>query len=71
MRDDAVLKSDLIADLEFEPRIDAKHITVATDGDKIILEGCVPSWHEPELAESAAWAAPHVTAVHNMIAIDP
>ena len=51
--------------------IDAKRITVAVDGDKIILEGCVPSWHEPELAESAAWAAPHVTAVHNMIAIDP
>jgi len=51
--------------------IDAKRITVAADGDKIILEGCVPSWHEPELAESAAWAAPHVTAVHNMIAIDP
>jgi len=59
------------AALERSADIEAENITVATDGDKIILTGRVHTWHERELAESAAWAAPHVVAVHNMIAVEP
>ncbi|MGA2136720.1 MAG: BON domain-containing protein [Bryobacteraceae bacterium] len=48
---------------------DAKHITVETADGIVTLRGHVRSWAEREQAEHAAWAAPGVTRVEDLIAI--
>ena len=49
--------------------IDAEHITVEVQGDKVILRGTVRSWAERQEAERVAWSAPGVTAVENHITV--
>ena len=49
---------------------DPKVVTVTAQGGKIKLTGTVRSWHDREVAEKAAWAAPGVTSVENKIMID-
>jgi osmotically-inducible protein OsmY len=48
---------------------DAKHITVETTDGTVTLRGHVRSWSQREEAEHAAWAAPGVTRVEDLIAI--
>ena len=48
---------------------DAKHITVETSDGNVTLRGHVSSWSEREEAEHAAWAAPGVTKVDDLILI--
>lgn len=48
---------------------DARHITVETQGSKVILRGTVRSYAEKKAAERAAWAAPGVSEVDNQIVI--
>jgi len=48
---------------------DAKHITVETADGKVTLRGYVRSWADREKAEHAAWAAPGVTRVEDLITI--
>ncbi len=50
---------------------DAQHITVETEGRKVILSGHVRSWVEREEADAAAWAAPGVYEVENRILVTP
>lgn len=48
---------------------DAKQITVETSNGKVTLRGSVKSWSEREEAQHAAWAAPGVTNVEDLITI--
>jgi VCBS repeat-containing protein len=48
---------------------DAKQITVETFNGKVTLRGSVKSWSEREEAQHAAWAAPGVTHVEDLITI--
>jgi osmotically-inducible protein OsmY len=51
--------------------LDASHVTVRTEGGKVILGGTVHAWYERDLAEQAAWSAPGVTEVQDKIEIEP
>jgi osmotically-inducible protein OsmY len=50
--------------------VDAQHITVEAEGNKVVLRGTVRSWAEREEAERVAWLAPGVMRVDNRITID-
>ncbi len=49
--------------------LEADRITVRADQGKVTLEGQVKTWHERQIAEQAAWAAPGVTSVEDRIRV--
>jgi osmotically-inducible protein OsmY len=49
---------------------DPAHISVSAEGGVVQLDGNVRSWHERQLAETAAWGAPGVTHVQDNITIN-
>jgi osmotically-inducible protein OsmY len=49
--------------------LDAQRIKVQAEGGKVTLSGSVRSWAEREEAMSAAWAAPGVNEVKDLIAV--
>ena len=49
--------------------VDAKRITVKAEGGKVILTGTVRTWEEYQNAERAAWAAPGVHEIKNLLKI--
>jgi len=51
--------------------LDAGRISVQAQGAKIILRGTVHSWAERDAAERAAWRAPGVAEVENLITVSP
>ena len=50
-------------------QLDARRISVLAQDHKVTLSGSVRSWAERDDAETAAWAAPGITAVENHIRV--
>lgn len=63
------VKHKIQAALRRNAELDAENIIVDTDGGKVILRGTVRSWAEHEDAIDAAWAAPGVMKVDDLLAI--
>lgn len=65
------IKTDIDEALRRSAEIDAQHIRVSVDGPVVTLSGHVRSCHERQEAERAAWAAPGVTRVENLLVVSP
>jgi len=55
--------------LKRDAETDAEHIKVETSDGRVTLRGTVSSWAERAEAERAAWAAPGVTKVEDLITV--
>ena len=65
------VKAKIEEALKRSAEIDARNIEVDADGATVTLRGRVRSWAEKDEAEKAAWRAPGVRDVRNLIVIEP
>ena len=65
------IKADIDDALRRSAEVDAQHVRVSVDGPIVTLSGQVRSWCEKQEAERAAWAAPGVTHVENLMVVAP
>ena len=66
----AEVKHSIEAALKRNAQLDARCITVKTDEGRVTLSGNVRSWEERREVATAAWHAPGVTNVENLITVD-
>jgi osmotically-inducible protein OsmY len=64
-----LIHDHIVTALERDADIEADAISVTSDDTEVSLHGSVSSWSKRERTETAAWAAPGVTMVHNYITI--
>jgi osmotically-inducible protein OsmY len=57
--------------LKRSAEMDARRVDVQVHDGEVVLRGNVRSWYEREEAERAAWAAPGVRRVEDLITISP
>jgi osmotically-inducible protein OsmY len=55
--------------LKRNAEVEANAIRVTVSGGKVTLEGKVHAWHERDVAQRAAWAAPGVNTVEDRLTI--
>ena len=60
----------IAAALHRNAQIVAKNIKVSVEDGKVRLDGKVRSWHERDIAETAAWSAPGITQVEDNLSVD-
>jgi osmotically-inducible protein OsmY len=65
----ADVENSITKALKRNAAFDADDLTVSTDGGTITIEGNVRSWAEHDEALDAAWAAPGVKSVHDLMTI--
>ena len=65
------VKAKIEEALKRSAEVDARNIEVEADGGIVTLRGRVRSWAEKNEAEKAAWRAPGVRDVRNLIVVDP
>jgi len=65
------VRAQIEAALLRNAQIDANNIRVDVRGDRVLLKGTVQSWIEREEAERAAWGAPGVIDVENLLIVNP
>ncbi|HEY8281958.1 MAG TPA: BON domain-containing protein [Leifsonia sp.] len=51
--------------------LDSHHVHVVAEGSDVTLSGTVRSWVERQQAVRTAWSSPHVSAVHDLLEVDP
>lgn len=68
---DAILKQDIIDELDFEPSIDATHIAVWVDDGTVTLSGHVRSYNEKCTAEAVVKRMKGVRAIAQEIEVRP
>jgi osmotically-inducible protein OsmY len=67
----ADVKAKIEDALRRSAELDARSIMVETSDSKVVLRGTVHSWAEREEAERAAWSAPGVARVEDLITVAP